>query len=58
MKELRVMPDYFKGDTTVYLFTEEDRKQYRMTRDTWVNLESDVLDYLRELAGDDNIKVI
>lgn len=58
MKELRIMPDYFKGDTTVYLFTEEDRKQYRMTRDTWVNLESDVLDYLRELVGDDNIKVI
>lgn len=58
MRELRAMPDYFKGDTTVYLFTEEDRKQYRMTRDTWVNLESDVLDYLRELAGGDNIKVI
>ena len=57
-EELRKMPDYYKGDTTVYLFTENDRKNYRMPKDVWVNLESDVIFYLKEIVGDENVKII
>lgn len=58
MQELKKMPDYYKGDTTVYLFTEDDRKNYRMPRDIWINLESDALIYFKELIGDENVKVM
>ena len=58
MKELRNIPEYYKGDTTVYMFTENDRRSYRMPKDVWINLESDVISYLKELVGEENIKVI
>lgn len=58
MKELRNIPDYYKGDTTVYMFTENDRKSYRMPKDIWINLESDAIIYLKELIGEENVKVI
>ena len=58
MQELRKIPDYYKGDTTIYLFTENDRKSYRMPKDTWINLESDAIIYLKEIVGDSNVKVV
>ncbi|MDZ5034527.1 OB-fold nucleic acid binding domain-containing protein, partial [Clostridium perfringens] len=58
MKELRTMPKEFKGDTTVFVFTANDKKSYRMSKDIWINLESDAVIYFRELAGEDNVKVI
>lgn len=58
MEELKKMPDYYKGDTTVYLFTENDRKSYRMSKDIWVNLESDAVIYFKEIIGDENVKII
>lgn len=58
IQELKKMPDYYKGDTTVYLFTENDRKSYRMSKDIWINLESDAVIYFKEIIGDENVKVI
>lgn len=58
IQELKKMPDYYKGDTTVYLFTENDRKSYRMSKDIWINLESDAVIYFKEIVGDENVKVV
>ena len=58
IQELKKMPDYYKGDTTVYLFTENDRKSYRMSKDIWINLESDAVIYFKEIIGDENVKVV
>lgn len=58
IQELKKMPDYYKGDTTVYLFTESDRKSYRMSKDIWINLESDAVIYFKEIIGDENVKVV
>ena len=58
MQELRKMPEYYKGDTTVYLFTENDRKSYRMPKDIWINLESDAVIYFKEILGEENVKVV
>ena len=32
----------YKGDSALYVFTANDRKNYRMPRDMWVNLNSEV----------------
>ncbi|WP_291649802.1 DNA polymerase III subunit alpha [Clostridium sp.] len=58
MKELRVMPSEYKGDTTVYIFTANDRKNYRMPKDIWIDLESEAVSYFKEIAGEENVKII
>ena len=48
----------YKGDSAVYVFTANDRKNYRMPRNMWVNLNSDVTLELKKEFGDENVKVI
>ncbi|WLF69238.1 DNA polymerase III subunit alpha [Clostridium septicum] len=56
LKEM--MPKEYKGDTAVFIFTSNDRKKYRMSRNLWINMESDATDYLRKLIGEENVKII
>lgn len=56
--ELKAMPKEFRGDTALYIFTEEDRKSYRMQRDIWVDLNSEVIGYLNKLVSEDNVRII
>ena len=56
--ELKSMPKEFRGDTALYIFTEEDRKSYRMQRDMWVDLNSEFILYLNKLVSEDNIRII
>ena len=48
----------YRGASAVYVFTADDRKSYRMPREVWVDLNTDVLEELREAFGEANIKVI
>lgn len=58
IKEARAIPEEYKGDTAVYLFTSNDRKQYRGPRDIWINIDSDAISYLKELMGEDNVRLV
>ena len=58
IKEARAIPEEYKGDTAVYLFTSNDRKQYRGPRDIWINIASDAISYLKELMGEDNVRLV
>jgi DNA polymerase-3 subunit alpha len=42
----------------LYLCTKKERKKYRMDKDFWVNSESEVLNFLRDKFGYDNVKFI
>ena len=48
----------YKGDTPVYVFTADDRKNYRMPREMWVSSSNDLLDELYKLYGEENIKIV
>lgn len=48
----------FPGDTPLYVFTANDRKNYRMPRNMWVNLESDIFIELKNIFGEDNVKIV
>ena len=56
-KLIEVTSEY-PGDTPLYVFTANDRKNYRMPRNMWVNLESDVTSELRKIFGDENVKIV
>lgn len=58
IKKLRNMPIEYRGDTPTYIFIEKERQNYRMTRNLWVNLNSDVLEYLKDMVGEENLKTI
>lgn len=48
----------YKGDSALYVFTANDRKNYRMPRDMWVNLNSEVLFELKKIFGESNVKIV
>ncbi|MFZ2680107.1 OB-fold nucleic acid binding domain-containing protein, partial [Clostridium sp.] len=48
----------YAGDTPLYVFTANDRKNYRMPRNMWVNLSSDVFGELEKVFGEDNVKIV
>ena len=56
--KLMEITSIYKGDSAVYVFTANDRKNYRMPRNMWVNLNSDVTLDLKKEFGDENVKVI
>ena len=58
IRELKKMPEEYKGDTTVYIFTSNDNKKYRGPRDIWINQDSEALDYLKEIFEEENIRII
>lgn len=58
IKEVREIPEEYKGDTAIYIFTANDRKQYRVPRDIWVNTDLDTISYLKELMGEENVKLV
>lgn len=61
-KELRTalqsVTGNYKGDIPVFIFTANDKKNYRMPREMWINGDIEVIDELREIFGEENIKLI
>lgn len=48
----------YKGSSALYVFTSDDRKNYRMPREMWVDLNTEVVFELKKVFGDDNVKVV
>ena len=48
----------YAGDTPLYVFTANDRKNYRMPRNMWVNLSSDIFVELEKVFGEGNVKIV
>ena len=49
--------DYL-GDTPIYIFESKGRQSFRVPRDRWVSLDSEVEILLRENIGEDNVKIL
>ncbi|MDU1054220.1 DNA polymerase III subunit alpha [Clostridium baratii] len=48
----------YKGDSAVYIFNAKDKKSYRLARETWLNLDTDIISVLKENCGEENVKVV
>jgi DNA-directed DNA polymerase III (polc) len=55
LKELFIK-DYL-GDTPVYIFASKEKQNFRVPRDRWISLDSDVITMLRETLGEENVKI-
>ena len=47
----------YKGDTPIYLCAVKERQKFRVPRDRWVSLESNIISILKEKFGEQNVKV-
>jgi DNA polymerase-3 subunit alpha len=56
LKELLIKE--YLGDTPIYIFENKEKQKFRVPKDRWVSLESDVITLLRETLGEDNVKVL
>ena len=55
LREL-LMKEYL-GDTPIYIFASKEKQKFRVPRDRWISLESDVMDLLKETLGEENVKI-
>ena len=52
-----ILKEEHKGDTPIYLVAMRERQKYRVPRDRWISLNSDVISVLRNNFGEENVKV-
>ena len=57
-KLLKIILEEYSGETPVFLFANKERKSFRLGKECWINLETDVLDFLKQKFGEENIKII
>ena len=64
-KEMKKTIEEFKdelyiylGNTPIYICTKKERKKYLIDRNLWVNGEIEVITYLKNKFGEENVKVL
>ena len=57
IKDLKTIMFRFKGNTPVYLFAAKERTSFRLSRDAWVDLDTEIVGILREKFGEDRVKI-
>lgn len=55
--ELKKVIKKYRGTTPVILYYEKNHKTIQLARNFWVNVESDVLDEMKQLLGEDHVVI-
>jgi DNA polymerase-3 subunit alpha len=56
LKKLKQNLAIYRGNTPVYLCTKEPRKMYAVDRGLFLSEETDTMELLRNIFGENNIK--
>ncbi len=56
--ELRKNLNEYRGESAVYIFNSSNNKSYRLARESWLNLNTDITTILKEKYGEDNVKIV
>lgn len=52
-----IVTEDLKGDTAVYIWAAKERQKFRVPRDRWVSLDTEIIQILRNELGEENVKV-
>lgn len=52
-----IITDEFKGDTAVYIWAAKERQKFRVPRDRWVSLDTEIIQIFKNELGEENVKV-
>ncbi|WP_238916614.1 DNA polymerase III subunit alpha [Clostridium sp. YIM B02555] len=53
-----ILAKEYLGDTPIYIFESQQKQKFRVPKDRWVSLDSDVIIMLKETLGEENVKII
>jgi len=57
LKKLKQNLSIYRGYTPVFLCTKQPRKMYSVDKALWLNEESDTMEILRNMFGENNVKI-
>jgi len=57
LKKIKLNLSIYRGNTPVYLCTKEPRKMYAVDKGLWLSEEIDTMEVLRNMFGENNIKM-
>lgn len=57
-KLLKDILEFHKGDTPIYIFSEEEKQNFRLNKELWISLDEDIILKLKKSFGYKNVKVI
>lgn len=55
---LKHVLEEYNGDTPVYIVAAKERQSFRLARECWVDTEKDVVKFLENKFGQDNVKLV
>ena len=58
MKALRPVFKTFHGETPVIVVTEGSKETMKLSKELWVDVDSEVMNMLRTKLGEANVKVV
>lgn len=58
MRLKEILLKEYLGDTPIYIFESKEKQKFRVPRDRWVSLDSDVMGLLKGTLGEENVKII
>lgn len=58
LKLKEIVEEDYKGDTPIYIWATKEKQKFRVPRDRWVSLDSDVMSIIRETFGEENVKIL
>ena len=58
MNELKPILSNFKGSTAVYLFAAKERIPFRLSREYWIDTESNIVFLLKKKFGEEKVKLV
>lgn len=47
----------FKGNIPVYFWADKEQKKFRLDKECWINMEQEVLTFLKNRFGEENVKI-
>lgn len=56
--KLRFICEKHKGLTPLFIFSRKEKQKYMLSKDFWVDADSDLMEELRKVFGEENIKIL
>lgn len=57
VKDLKVLFANYQGNTPVYLFAAKEKRSFRLSREAWIDVNSEVVEILKNKFGEEKVKI-
>ncbi|PRR80609.1 DNA polymerase III subunit alpha [Clostridium liquoris] len=58
MKKLKPVCIQYKGNIPIYLYVSENKRSFLINKNLWINSDKEILTYLKNSFGEENVKAV